>query len=490
MKTILIAIIMKKQRRMKKTAQSQSREGIKDASTGMYRLLVWFETMVSLIRSRRITDNPSGTSAGPQKLGTCNFIIPLSSNGPPGRSRSPGNRSDLTPDNTLSIFKNSKILNIKQLHYLNMNNIYNFYQHLILNFYQLLILKNMKKQVFILIVALLCAVTSYGQVGNSVPGSAPRPISCTDDPLHPIAGRPYIYKALSSPAGNYTFWATKNTDFIVTNAGVTTNNLAGRLTTPTDLIQTSGNYGAPSATDNVQITWSDAVLSATDPATSPTFVAALTEATGTNCANNFNAWQLVPINAFTVDIQNMDHTTKAAKGYDAAGIESQCFDMVRSAAWNAGQMQYNFGTNVLYFEVVAANFTGSWTPTFNLSGLINNQTAVIEWDVVKTFTNPVTVTSGVASATPVTTTETNTSTGVSIYVRVTVSNNRFEGLAATPITLAVDGQNSVGKWDVINATCTETTGVDQNDTAIQTLDPRPTLTPVAPSAPFVPGDQL
>lgn len=356
----------------------------------------------------------------------------------------------------------------------------------------------MKKQ--LLVLAMVALGTSMTVSAQSVPGSAPRPISCTDDPLHPIAGRPYTYTASSTQAGNWTFWATKDPNFIVTDAtsGVTTNNLGSRLlTTPVapattpDLIATSANYATAAATDNVQITWSDAILSGTGtgPGQTPTFIAALKDGT---CVNNFNAWQLLPINAFTVDILNLENTSKAPIGTGQAvytATEGQCFDAVRSAKWVTDKIEYNFGKNVLYFEVVAANFTNSWTPTFTLTGLNAAQTAVIEWDYTNAFTAPKTVTSGTAGADKVVTTETNTANGVSIFVRVTVSNNTFEGLAATNISLAVDGQNSVGLWDVVNATCTATTAADQADLAMQTLDPRPNVTPVAPSAPFVPGNQ-
>jgi hypothetical protein len=155
-------------------------------------------------------------------------------------------------------------------------------------------------------------------------------------------------------------------------------------------------------------------------------------------------------------------------------------------------MMYDFGTQVLYYEVIAANFSSSWTPLFTLSGLGNGQTATIEWDYAMTFTSPNAATSGTISSTKVTTNAQNTSTGVSIYVRVTIKNATYEGKVATPITLAVDGQNSVGDWDIVNntttpgpLTCTPATGADQNDVAIQTLRPRPTVTPVAPT-PFVP----
>ena len=342
----------------------------------------------------------------------------------------------------------------------------------------------MKRQIFILMLVVLVTIASANKsYGDSTPGSAPRPTDCKGDPLHPIAGNPYIYQAASTPTGsNFTFWATKDMNFITTTAaGVTTTNMAlTMLKTPTDLLSTSANYALTGATDQVTITWSDAVLSGTTLA-SPTFVAVNADGT---CTNNFKAWSITPMMAFTVDITNIDAVSKASLAYDVT--TSQCFDQVRNAHWDVptSKMMYDFGTQVLYFEVVAANFTNSWTPEFNLSGLGNGQTAVIVWDYTTAFSSPVAVTSGVLGTSPVLTSAANTSTGVSIYVRVTITNATYEGTAATPITLAVDGQNSVGAWDVVNTGCVATTGPDKNDIAVQTINPRPAVTPVAPT-PFV-----
>lgn len=352
----------------------------------------------------------------------------------------------------------------------------------------------MKKQIlFSFLLALFAGTIAFGQ---AITGSAPRPISCVDSPLNPIAGKEYSYQAGSNQTGNYTFWATKDVNFITTSAGVTTTNMAStKLTTAAgNLLTASTNYATADASDLVKITWSDAIISGTTPA-APTFVAVNQDGT---CTNNFKVWTITPIKAFTVDIQNMNNSTVLSSGY---GInEEQCFDQVRGAKYNAGTMEYDYGTQVLYFEVIAANFTSSWIPTFTLAGLGNGQTAVIQWDYTKTFNSgiagaPYTVASGTASVTPVSTALTSTTSGVSIYVRVTITNSTFEGLGLLPITLTVDGVNSAGEWDIENNTlsnpgplCNLTIGADNMDVATQTLKPRPTVNAVAP-APFTPGNE-
>ena len=366
----------------------------------------------------------------------------------------------------------------------------------------------MKKQIFILVILVLATFAngnkSYGQ---AVKGSDPRGIGCVDDAMHPMAGKKYVYKAASTQAGNYTFWSTKNPNFITTTAlGVTSTNMAAtklnsNTTTPigTDLLTTSGNYATSAPTDNVEITWSDAVLNNTTVA-SPTFVAVKKDGT---CVNNFNAWSINPIKAFTVDIKNMDHALFTSWPYDNIS-ESQCFDQVRGAKFVTNKIEYDFGIQTLYFEVIAANFSVSYTPTFTITGLGAGQTATVEWDAFSNFPSPTTavaLTNGtpVASATVVSTSVTNTTAGVSIYVKVTIKNNAFQGIASIPITLAVDGQNSVGDWDIINSTvadpttltCTVAIGADQTDVATQILAPRPNITPAitTPITTFVTGNQ-
>jgi len=356
----------------------------------------------------------------------------------------------------------------------------------------------MKKQFLIQIfLALVLAAGVTNVFGQALPGSAARGINCVDGPLNPIPGKEYVYKATSNQPGDYTFWATRDMNFISTTAGVTTTNIATMLTSPTttptgsDLLTTSANYGGAAAPDSVAITWSDSILSVTTD-TEPTFIAVNQDG---YCTNNFEAWAIVPIKAFTVDIMNIDPTDSTALGYDLA--DSTCFDQVRGATYNPAskQVEYDFGTQVLYFEVIAANFTGYWTPTFNLSALGTGQTATIEWDYDMNFASPDTVQSGVASATNVLTNETNTTNGVSIFVRVTILNSTYEGLADEDITLTVDGVNSVGDWDIENNTladagplCNPGSLNDQMDAATQTLTPRPDVQEVAPT-PFVPGNE-
>jgi len=333
----------------------------------------------------------------------------------------------------------------------------------------------MKKQILILVclVMVTFATTSvFGQAGHvSAPEAAP---TCPNDALHPFAGKPYDYTVSSDGTGaKYTWWATTNQSFIT--AGVLQNTGANVLVTPDAVPTTAANYNTSggSASPTIQLTWGTNVLAAAMDLTTPVpaFVSVYTA--GTSCSDNIKVFQVEPVNGFTVDIKNVINTSLATTlAYGAA--EVQCFDKVKGASWATNHMIYNYGTNVLVFEVVAANFSGTWTPTFTLSGVDAAQNATMVWDYTTAFGAPVSVASGVVSGTPVSTTVTNTSIGVSIFVKVTILNQTFEGTSNLPISLGVTGTNSAGQRDVLATTCLDATLA--SNTAVQTLNKRPIIT--------------
>lgn len=401
-------------------------------------------------------------------------IFPISDKGesPPYSSHSSGSKpGGLNSKWILSALKRFTINDKGKLfhnnRYSNFNNILNF--------------KIMKKQILLLVLTFLAAGTAIGQMKV---GSAPLPlVGCTNDFLHPLAGVSYNYQVLVNPTGgNFQWWATKDVNFITTTGAVTANNIGTKLAIGTDLIAASASYGATTATDNVDITWSSGILSNTSAA-NPTFVVVQNNATGANCANNLKVYPILPINGFTVDIKNMDQT-KVPLAY--AAPYSLCVSNIASARYDGVSKAIitDYGTNVLYFEVVAANFTGSYTPSFQVSGLAAGQTVtsldLFADEAFATAAIATTLTAGAYSPSAPLTVDplvTNTATGVSIYVRLTIHNNTHETLADDAITLAVNGTNASGEKDVVNTACG--TQTDYEDTATQTLTRRPTITAAA-----------
>jgi len=367
----------------------------------------------------------------------------------------------------------------------------------------------MKKQVLFLTMftlALIFAGTSkvFAQALNQ--GSQPiTPLSCaagTPLPLHPFAGISYTY-TMTNPgvelADEWTWWVTKDPNFIP-SAG--TNNLATRLTVSAgQLVAASGHYGtATAAANSIDITWSPEILAATeyqgdvtaagtaaDP--SPTFVVGY--ATGVNCADNIQVFEINPQENFTIDIANIDGTG-TTMGWDVD--TAQCVDVVNSAVYDNAtkELTMDYGTNTLYFEVTAANFNTDWTPTFNLiSGLQAGQSAVVtlhasyadastDANVIETLNwDDTSVGSSFTTTTRFTATDpTEVAAGVSLFVKVVISNGTYESLVANPFVLAVDAQDGTGAgiWDMEDDDCTTLTdAADQVDEATHTVNPRPEL---------------
>lgn len=362
---------------------------------------------------------------------------------------------------------------------------------------------NMKKQIFtfpVMIMALFAISmgTVFGQT-KAVHDSDPETNVLTSDALHPVAGKKYNYsiQVPSGVTGNYSWWATKDPNFISSQGA---NNMSAKKLTvgaTNDVVAASSAYGASTATSNVDITWSSTLLLGTSyqgavSSKSPTFVVVQFDPTSGSCANNLKVYELNPKNGFMVDIRNLNNATFAKAAYDDNTSIIQCIDKVSKAAYNSAthKMEYEYGTNIFYYEVVASNFSESYKPFLTFKGLDPVQSYKIEWTYKSDFTSLSAYTSG---TTVVATDVTDNSTGVSIYVKVTVTNNNYEGIADKKVTLSLDGQNKDGSWDIVNSTAAETTTADLNDFAVQTLKSRPgvTGTTTAATAPIniIPGNE-
>jgi len=343
----------------------------------------------------------------------------------------------------------------------------------------------MKKQILILLMAIFATATAiYGQALHC---TNPVPLSCAfDDPLNPVAGRVYNYSAIINPAGGTSYWyATRSTTFTTGGSRVATEIPADGVLISTGATNYRTSAASPTSPTTTNLTWTSAGLAGID-ATHPLFM--VVEYAGPTCANNTKVMQIIPKVAFTVDITNMTHgTTQVPISFTApVPPEGQCFANVTSAEFKDGKIDIDYGTNVLYFEVIGANFTGSYKPTLRLSGLQGTQTAAIDWGVAIGTYNQALVTdqphtAGVITSGQftVTTTTQTTSDGVSVFVRVTIRNHGFEGLADEPVTLAVEAvdDTSASNKDV-DVDCTTIT--EYGDLAVQTLYARPAIAPGTP----------
>ena len=372
----------------------------------------------------------------------------------------------------------------------------------VINFYK------MKKQILffaMITLAFIFAGTtkSFGQALS--PRTTPNPIdplSCIANslPLHPVPGVPYRYEMDGTTGeeqtSNWTWFATKDTTFLNTS-GV---NIATMLTAPGDLLSVSANYGVSTLdADTVSITWSAEILALTEyegtfqgltpTVPSPTFVVAYAE--GINCADNIEVYEINPAPAFIVDIANIDEGG-ATLDWDVDTAE--CVDVVRSATYNdvSKTMLMDYGTDTIYFEVVASNFVTNWTPTLTITaGLSGSQLADI--GIASSYANAQSGTwiTGTTEETDMFTADSTSfngidltasdpadvNDGVSVFVRVVIHNNTYESLTSQDFILSVDGQDATGQWDIAETDCADPTNADYDtdDSATQTMRPRPTI---------------
>jgi hypothetical protein len=367
----------------------------------------------------------------------------------------------------------------------------------------------MKKQLFMIIASLFAIglTTSYGQ---TVTCPIPRPVDITclpNDALHPIAGTPYSYTiSVPNPVGSkeYTWFVTQDQAFIT--GGVLTSN---RETVPgLHMAATGSGYNNPATGSlTLSITWKSFVP---DPLL-PVFVVINVKNTASTpdacVSQNMKVFKILPVNAFTLDIANVN-TLGVALGYNTP--LDRCIHDIVSANYSATAPEgvvYDFGVDYLYYVVTAANFSTSWRPSVQLTGVDAQETiTAVEWarpdDFLFTTPNAMPLAAGSYTSTnPVTAiaaSGTVGSAGECILIRVTIDHtngaNQYQGLIDETITLAVDGVTDLAATTPVpdvhysstlpapNANCGLADGF-LFDKAVQTIKPRPTITAPAMPAP-------
>jgi len=359
----------------------------------------------------------------------------------------------------------------------------------------------MKKQVFLTLIATFAIgiVTTYGQL-------TPRSITCLPaDALHPIAGTPYTYEVtVPTPPGTKTYlWrVTQDQTFITNKVLVATPEIPG---TSAFLAAAGANYNVGTVDGtSIVLTWNSFVY---DPANPVFVIINVVNDNGTCSPNNMKVYKIQPINAFTLDIANLDRNKVLQAGY-GTNID-RCISDIVSANYDATAPEgvvYDFGADTLYYEVSAANWSDAWLPSVMISGLDPEQTvAEVVWSTSTTFatTHAMNLAAGVYTSADNVVPSSGTTVGAageSIFVRVVIDHsngaNNFEGLTATQIALAVDGITLLTATPPIgdvhydngpnNPPCPNLV-VDgfTNDIAYQTITPRPNVQAVTPT-PFLP----
>jgi len=306
----------------------------------------------------------------------------------------------------------------------------------------------MKKQILILVLALFAigfSSTAFGQVIDPTPLDP----SCIDltNPLTPAPGNPYTYEVdIPNPPGTNSFRWYVTQDLNFATAGVY------NWATAEANVLTAG-------TNSIELSWQSFVLDPTDYV----FVVVFVENVATdapNCpTNNIKIYRIQPLHAFTLDIANVDSTASAI----AAASFPTCIDDVQSAVFDPafgtdGGIVYNYGQNVLYYAVAAANFSGQYELQAQFTGLQGptgagalGQTAAIYWDytALGTGNGPITLTTAENGVTQdLGDVEAQAASGLvgsageMIYIKVVINHNSFEAansLDEYAYTLAING---------------------------------------------------
>lgn len=317
--------------------------------------------------------------------------------------------------------------------------------------------------------------------GQAQHNSNPRPMTCTTGPLNPVAGVPYDYSATLNPTGGSAYWFATTTINFITGSTLTAIQEApgGNFVMPAPINYQIGALGATSPSTTT-ITWNSIGLSQVTPANPLFVVVNYTADPLTGCNNNLKVFRIEPVNAFMVNVLNL--------GGSYSAPVSSCYDTVFAASYDLTNscMIYDYGTDTLKYEIVAANFTTSYTPSFRVDGIQAGTSVDVAWNYVPNSTTATVlgtlVVDGIIAGTPVTTTLPNTSTGVSIYVFLIVHNQVHEGITNDPVTLAAAGLNLASepnvRWDdcLIDVDLTAPLAAANGpDYGIHTLNARPEL---------------
>ncbi len=373
----------------------------------------------------------------------------------------------------------------------------------------------MKKQILFLTFFVLAVFAgmqdSFSQDNlTAAPGTCltPTPIQCivTDDPLAPIAGKEYTYTVdVPTPTGTKTFnWlVTQDQNFIAINS---TSGLPELVATPEasdgtglHIMAAGANYNTTPGANSVAITWK----AFTAVPANPVFLVVYVTNNDACLTDNIEVYIIEPVNAFTLDIANID-----VDGGAQAANYATCVSDIQGASWDGSQLVVDYGTNYLYYVVNAANWNDAWRPSFQVNSTAGLGARVIDvdWaypdDAVSGTWNSTTLASGTyqadANVEAQATTGSVGEAGECLIVRVSLDHFTEETIAQVDVELAVDGVimtestagsgtfDTPGVGDVHYAgtagdgVCGEEDGFT-NDKITQIVTPRPDINEGTPS---------
>ena len=345
----------------------------------------------------------------------------------------------------------------------------------------------MKKQILLFsmfILAVFASInSSYGQSykTNDAKGWV-KPTCGAGTEYYPEVGKPYDYKVAVANTAGYLGTGTYAWKVVTT--------VLPNLLTATDVGNTIYTVTGVSNAATINITWLP-LSAGKNYYLVQTYSEATTDAAGKACTiNNVKVFPIEPFNAFWLDINaTADGGTTLAPGTDA--IFSVCAPNVSVAQittdgnLTTATVKYEYGVTTLQAVIHSAGYTGAFQGVLTLSGFQDNQSvAVTGW------------TAGTATAATFgngtwTKDITTTLAGADELVTIVVTNNQHESLTDQPITIKIDGSYVVGGTTVddmsnVGTDCSKE--LPSADGVVETIQARPTVNGVAPTATFVTPD--
>ncbi len=265
----------------------------------------------------------------------------------------------------------------------------------------------MRKSIFLTMTVMLFVgiANLYGQSATAKDDSnatPTKPTDCTENANFPAIGVPHTYEVVISGGnysgeGLYNWYVTQQPTDLLDETEE-----AGKCISPTN-----DYFDVKNATDfsvyhekdiankattkkKIGLTWkSGSLLNTTNK--QYFLVLKYKENNGTCDAMNMKVMKIEPLNRFQLEMVAFD---KDAATTDFTAGRDVCADEVRGAKYNTGtnQVEYNYGTQTLYYKVTAKGFTGKWLPKFRLPELLGTQT----YESVKIYTDLTATTAGPA----------------------------------------------------------------------------------------------
>ncbi len=354
--------------------------------------------------------------------------------------------------------------------------------------------KKMKKQILTVtffVVALFSNTTSFSQTsdinyinGSSTDCPTPTPLTCTaDDELHPLPGKTYTYGVTVDPtvSTGSILWFVTDASQVINNGALTTSIEQGDGSGSYILTSESGIYNVATNTQaTIDISWQSF-----DGTSNEVLLVAYVQ--GENgCSDNIEVYRIEPTFGFTLDIAGLmpDGTLPAS------GNANECVSPVQSATYDGTNLTMDYGENYIFFAVNAANFVGSWEPSFTIEDNTTS-TAVdvsnVEWAypdqaILSTGGTWNSATTAVDAQDP---SGTVGDAGECIIVRVYLDHGANENDVAGQITLGVNGvmynqatsdYSNTNLKDLDNPTSGTTCDNTITDEATYELNPRPSIT--------------